>query len=684
MTLSNPPPTRWQRPLNIVGALLPFALLGLYVWLLEPPLSSPETVRLAGEWSVFETSPLEPNASDIPIRTIRMPERATEKEGPNVIWARKVFVLPETLDGQRLSLFLGETWASVVTVYLNGHRVGRSATGSNGIKVPPQRTVQFSVPEEFVLDGQNVLDVKLEYLISADTAFGDSNAMIGSERVLGLYLVRRDSLEVWLPSASVYLAAVFVAILLALWFLDGRIHRDAADRYRAPILVLGTLSVWVLLAKSTHLVQWLPSRAWLDALNMTTDGFLALVAVEFAVWFWLSPRTRVSRWVLRGMRVLAVVQTILLFYFAVKGDPERTAAVYFALNPVFIAPLFYAGAISAKEAIRGSSKPFGVVMASTFCAMLFSGIHDLAIQSLHLRARIFPAGITLFGMFEAVVVIGGFVHMAAQNLRLSATLSNANVELKRALAVAQEATYAKAEFLANVSHEMRTPLNAIVHLPRSIAKQFESDATGRGRFVGDTEAVRADLDHIARSSRHLLRVINNILDISRLEARAETLHNGLVDGSDVARQAMEATRSLAVARQIEVVATLPKQGEVTLWGDVGRLVQVLENLLSNAIVFSSSQGRVTLTLSRGADAGIFSVHDDGIGIDPAHHSLIFESFRQVESGNTRGATGSGLGLAITKHLVDLHGGDIRVESARGKGSTFTVRIPLASEVAGAA
>ncbi|MCA9603380.1 MAG: hypothetical protein KC417_15210, partial [Myxococcales bacterium] len=471
------------------------------------------------------------------------------------------------------------------------------------------------------------------------------------------------------------LGFVFIAVLLALWSLDARVSPDAAGRYVTPLVTLSATMFWVLFAKSAHVASWVPNRTWLFALHMAVVGFCVMTAVEFSIWFWESPRTRVGRWASRVMRFISVAHAALLMYFAVRDQPENINSTYVAFGALFVPALLYASSLGIVRLFRGDRRPFGVVMASTLCAILFAGIHDIVRERMELGPPIFPAGVIIFGVFEALVVLGGFLQVAVRNIELSTSLSAANVELERALVMADEANRSKAEFLANISHEMRTPLNAIVHLPVALARNFEVGTDGSGRFVGDAEAVRADLVHIAKSSRGLYRVINDILDISRLEAGAEKLHVEQVDPVVLARRALGATRAFAATRDIDIRVTMPEPGAITMEGDPARIVQVLENLLSNAIQFSHQGGVVELSLRSDERAVHFSVRDEGVGIDAAHHALIFESFRQVESGNKRGTTGSGLGLAITKCVVDLHGGEIRLKSARGEGATFDVTFP---------
>jgi signal transduction histidine kinase len=288
----------------------------------------------------------------------------------------------------------------------------------------------------------------------------------------------------------------------------------------------------------------------------------------------------------------------------------------------------------------------------------------------------------------------------------------ANVtDLREALARAEEATRAKGDFLATVSHELRTPLNAIINIPQGLMRDFKEveaatcggcksifaldagdvvdestecpQCRATGRFVrersslysGEPAHTAQHLRIIERSGRHLLQVVNGILDFSRLDAGRLELKPESIDVSSWLRDVVEPFPELARKKGVELVLQ-PVPPGLSLRGDPLRLSQVLINLLGNAIKFSESGGAVTVGVRREQDAVVFWVRDQGIGIAPGDCEKIFQSFEQVHKGDTRKYGGTGLGLSISRTLVRMHGGDIWVESAVGKGSTFAFRIPL--------
>lgn len=227
----------------------------------------------------------------------------------------------------------------------------------------------------------------------------------------------------------------------------------------------------------------------------------------------------------------------------------------------------------------------------------------------------------------------------------------------------------KSEFLAVVSHELRTPLTAIIAFTEILLSEGETLSTVQREYLTD----------IQESGYQLLTQINDILDMSKIEAGLIRLNCKLVDILDVIENITRPVAPLLTNKSITLSVNV--HDEVPdVFIDPEKIGHVLRNLLSNAIKFTAGGGSIAITVKNGcgseADRGIVvSVHDTGIGIDPANHDDIFQKFRQVNSSAHREYAGSGLGLAIAKNLVELHGGKIWVESCVGEGSTFYFTIP---------
>jgi signal transduction histidine kinase len=243
-------------------------------------------------------------------------------------------------------------------------------------------------------------------------------------------------------------------------------------------------------------------------------------------------------------------------------------------------------------------------------------------------------------------------------------------QLTVATARAKEAARIKGEFLANVSHELRTPLNAIIGY---------SDMLLMGISGELSEKQSQKITRLRENGIRLLNLINDILDITRIEARRVDLVQKPFAVRPMFTRLTAQTEVLAHDKGLEFLTEFAPDLPETIVGDEKRIEQIVVNLLSNAFKFTQ-EGQVVLRVCLdAADTWMIQVSDTGIGIPPHARTLIFEEFRQLDGASTRAYTGTGLGLAITRNLVRIMEGQITVDSDLGKGSTFTVTLPLNTE-----
>ena len=251
--------------------------------------------------------------------------------------------------------------------------------------------------------------------------------------------------------------------------------------------------------------------------------------------------------------------------------------------------------------------------------------------------------------------------IAIENVRLFDEIQDKSRQL-------EEASEHKSRFLANMSHELRTPLNAILGYTELIQDSVYGEPPEKMMVV---------LERISRNGKHLLGLINDVLDLSKIEAGQLVLAMEQYSVADMVATVLSATESLARAKKLDlrsdVAAGLPMGT-----GDGRRLTQVLLNLVGNAIKFTE-KGDIVVRATNSDSMLVISVADTGAGIPQADHQKIFEEFQQVDSSSTRAKGGTGLGLAIAKRIVEMHGGRIWLESEPGKGSTFFFSIPVRTE-----
>ena len=301
-------------------------------------------------------------------------------------------------------------------------------------------------------------------------------------------------------------------------------------------------------------------------------------------------------------------------------------------------------------ASKTSGEIMGIVEVYKLPARLFAGIR---------RMQSIVWGIAILGGILLYVVLLPIVRRSyREQLKLEGSLR----EHARHL---EEANRAKSQFLANMSHELRTPLNAIIGFSALLMEGLHGPLT---------EKQRRHLGHIHTSGQHLLAIINDILDLSKVEAGKLELTLEPVDLGQVIRDSLAPVRGQAAAKGLRLESEVP-EGLPPAVADPLRLKQILYNLLSNAVKFTPEGGAVTVGAEREAEVVAVWVRDTGVGIAPEDQERIFREFEQADNTNARQHQGTGLGLALTRMLVELHGGKIWVESALGQGSTFTLTLP---------
>ncbi|HLW47270.1 MAG TPA: ATP-binding protein [bacterium] len=248
---------------------------------------------------------------------------------------------------------------------------------------------------------------------------------------------------------------------------------------------------------------------------------------------------------------------------------------------------------------------------------------------------------------------------------LAANLNRMSDELGHLYRQLETASRHKSEFLANMSHELRTPLNAILGYTELITDNIYGEVPAKIRDV---------LERVQTSGRHLLRLINDVLDLAKIEAGQFTLSMEQYSVGDVAQSVVAAVEPLAAEKKVALTTAIPSDLPRGT-GDERRITQVFLNLVGNAIKFTEA-GEVKVQVAEVDSMFHVSVADTGPGIPEADQQRIFEEFQQADSSSTRSKGGTGLGLSIAKRIIEMHGGRLWVQSTVGKGSTFSFVLPI--------
>ncbi len=284
------------------------------------------------------------------------------------------------------------------------------------------------------------------------------------------------------------------------------------------------------------------------------------------------------------------------------------------------------------------------------------------VASVELDTALGQQRIVRFGLVAVLLAASYLLSRSTRRtLRQRRALADANVRIEQANA-------AKSQFLANMSHELRTPLNAIIGF---------ADVLGQKMF-GELNAKQTEyVSDIVGSGRHLLLLINDILDLAKVEAGRMVLEPAVFSLRETLGTGVTMVRERAATHRIALsLDVAPDVDVITV--DERKVKQIVFNLLSNAVKFTPDGGRITISATRTAAEVQVAVRDSGVGIAPGDQAALFNEFAQTDDGR-RAAEGTGLGLTLTKRLVELHGGRIWVESQVGSGSTFTFALPLLAE-----
>ena len=327
-------------------------------------------------------------------------------------------------------------------------------------------------------------------------------------------------------------------------------------------------------------------------------------------------------------------------------------------------------AANHKSLILTTAFALTAIVLALFCGFVISWSFILPVREAQsfldrVAAGSFGGRMSVPNRDELGVLADRINHMSQELQRFDQEQRRAAAELGRLNEQLAQTSKAKSEFLANMSHELRTPMNAILGFAEMLID---------GLYGEVPAALKEPLADIQVNGRHLLRLINDVLDLSKIEAGRMALALGEYSVREIVDVVQASLRSLASEKGLAFTTSVPDDLPAA-YGDSGRLTQCLMNLAGNALKFTR-QGQVEIGVELEAGDLIYRVSDTGIGIPKEELENVFAEFRQVDATVTREFGGTGLGLSITKKFVEMHGGRIWIESEIGKGTTFFFAVPL--------
>jgi signal transduction histidine kinase len=449
------------------------------------------------------------------------------------------------------------------------------------------------------------------------------------------------------------------------WFRPTSTDRDVAFRER---IIRSTVALVILLGIFSLLSNIFVFRGEFTLISYYTMNILALVGCIAAAWMVARQRILASGWLLVIVVLMGAASLALL-----SRQDESEIGLVTAIPALMFVPLV-AALVLPRNTIMGTSL---LTIIAYSLAQFVVHVNDFGVVGID-NSQLFSTAAALLLMEGALlrllrVEFDGRLDSMRDSI-LQTELAKQEAEIARQRAEderqrAEESDRAKSQFLANMSHELRTPLNAIIGYDEAML----------GGMAGTFTAKQTELlQRIQANSRRLLGLINDVLDLSKIESGSVEVFLSPISPRKIIGDSVENLRSLASGKSLNLVVEIPDDVPELVLGDTNKIQQIAVNLISNAIKFTS-QGEVRVSVVAGqGEFWQFKVQDTGIGISDSLLPHLFEPFRQDNSPVVYAQKGTGLGLSISKRLAEAMGGSIEVSTKVGVGTVFTVSLPRAS------
>lgn len=437
--------------------------------------------------------------------------------------------------------------------------------------------------------------------------------------------------------------------------LSGLKDRNDLEQLRKIRLLHLVILTGVTILYSLSVVVFLEGIPLLAVIDFFTASILVTIRL------YLKKTNNYNNASIMGITLIS----IFLLFFYISGGSNQTGHLW-----AFILPLFTAFLLGSKKGLTITLLFLTSIIISNFFELKIKTEYSMEFK---IRFALSFLTLSLFAYYVELLRENIANRLTVKNEILNNLIQeqrNTEIKLIESKELAENSSKAKTEFLRNMSHELRTPLNHII----GFSQLMKDGITGP---VNNTQ--EEYLEDILTSSSHLLSLINNLLDIARIESGKEKLFPEVVNLLKLIEDTLEIYQSKST-KKITMTFNKNKIPEEII-ADKQKIIQILHNLLSNAEKFTNENGSIIVSAMTDSKKNVItvSIKDTGIGLEEKNMNLIFNSFEQVESDITRKYEGTGLGLSLTKNLVELHNGRIWVESeGLGMGSTFSFTLPVIS------
>jgi signal transduction histidine kinase len=568
----------------------------------------------------------------------------------------------------RLGLLLGAPGAGAYEVWVGGRRLGRSRGWSS--ELPFAAPEVLLVPRETIGKGATLSLALRVRRIDWASDLEPGTGPVSRTLTLGFHQALRDRTRVaWTGRLLSELPQLILAALFAAAALY-HLHLFSRRRQQVEQLWFGLLSLAFAVntfASTYWIYELTASRGLALRMSDLTGHLAAALAIQFVWCFFSRP---IRPW----LRAYQLSHVALAAFIGLWPD-VRPVLSSSTLRSAWLLPLLALAAVLVAREVRRHDAEVAEARKIAAGGLVLIGIQVLELARQMLPLPI-PVSLSGFGFAAVLVAMGSGLsdrfrrthdELDRLRLRLEEQVRDRTRALEQAMEQALSASRAKGEFLANISHELRTPMNGVI---------------GMAELLTDTPLDPRQRDYVQAiqvSGQALLELINDILDFSRMESRGMTVERAPFALKEVLGESLEIIGPMAARKGLALHSSIAGGTPETVIGDPGRTRQVLLNLLSNAVKFTP-RGEVRVALSAdpredGRPQVRFAVTDTGIGIAERDLERLFIPFQQLDGSPSRRYGGAGLGLAISKRLVELMGGEIHVESTPGQGSIFSFTLP---------
>ncbi|WP_375766896.1 ATP-binding protein [Archangium gephyra] len=666
----------------LLAVAAPFLACWLFIaTYVLPAHVEPYVLHLNGTWKLQEgdgTGWADPAYDDSGWGEIRFPGGySAQGYRASRAWARKQFELPALLRDKPLLLMLGGMRTSRLTLFVNGHEVGRTDESFRGLKGEVDGLEAWKVDSRELRPGSNVLALRFDWTLPGSDGVVDARMLLGAQEQLTPYYLRVSDLRRFFQNGALALF-VFMLVLLGM-FMSREADPSRRALQRSTFFVVAAAALYVSIRTGALPPLKQSSPLTFTMLSLTVVG-IVWAMMEFAQNYCLGHVTRGAK-VHRA--VCGVSAGAFLTVYAL-GPPGGSLRLYRLFALYIFGTVLYVTVLTAATLLRRKRSSDLVFAAAVFC-MLGAGVVDLLTDLYVVQApRLFVLAVINLGLCAGMLLIADFIQLSYVNETLSASLTRTNAELAVALARAEDAARLKSALLAErlasvgtlatgVAHEINNPMAYVTANLAFLARQLpELARSAEGSGVASGEL--AELGQVAVESLEGARRVNQIVKELRLFARGggdERLE--AVDVRAVARRSLNlALHELEPrARIIQELEEVPQ-----VLGSESQLGQVCLNLLLNAGQ-AMTQGDIVrneliLRTRRREDGWVMlEVADTGCGIPPEDQRRLFDPFFTTKPAGE----GMGMGLSICHGIVKRLGGEIQVESVVGKGSVFRVVLP---------